>query len=530
MTGLAALLGGLGGVAIAFAILITLISLFQPFADLTFALVNLVAGVVLLGSALAMSADSLRETLQSGEARRAGKYGTSAILSTLLGIAILGMLGFLGERYNKRFDWSEQSVHTLTDQSQQVLTGLERDVRATAFFSDIESARPRVLLERYADVSERFVFDFADPNTRPDLVETYGIDEATLAAGVVHVAIGDESVQLTELTEEKLTNAIVSLTRTADKKVYFLTGHNERVIAGPDAEGKEGFKFAAEALRNENYRVETLLVAQTGDVPEDANALVIAGPTRPLPPEEVSAVQRYLDRGGAVMVLVDPRANTNLGEVLDGWGIELGEDIIVDLQLAFFQQYMSPFAGAYAAEHPITRKMGEQQDPTLFHLARSVQPREDAGGAFTTIVYTGEKSWAERDLDRLISDGKFQFGDDDLIGPVPVAVAGSPLPTEEVAVEAEAGRLVVIGDSDFATNEFVGRYGGNRDLFVNSVNWLLGDVEAISIRPNIARASRFTGSEEDVRAIQYLSLFVLPQTIAVLGVIAWWWRRKSPGR
>ena len=74
------------------------------------------------------------------------------------------------------------------------------------------------------------------------------------------------------------------------------------------------------------------------------------------------------------------------------------------------------------------------------------------------------------------------------------------------------------------------RYGGNRDLFVNSVNWLLGDVEAISVRPHQSRASRFVGSQEEVQAIQYLSIFVLPEAIAVLGVAAWWWRRKSPGR
>jgi len=207
----------------------------------------------------------------------------------------------------------------------------------------------------------------------------------------------------------------------------------------------------------------------------------------------------------------------------------------VDLQLAFFQQYMNPFAGAYSADHPITKKMGEQRDPTLFHLARSIETDDKGPGHFETIVYTGDKSWAERDLDRLVNEGKFQYGEEDQIGPVPVAVAGTvPAPGASDGGASEGkpteGRLVVIGDSDFATTEFLLRYGGNRDLFVNSVNWLLGDVESISIRPHQSRASRFTGSEADVRAIQYLSLFVLPEAIAVLGVIAWWSRRKAPGR
>ena len=90
-------------------------------------------------------------------------------------------------------------------------------------------------------------------------------------------------------------------------------------------------------------------------------------------------------------------------------------------------------------------------------------------------------------------------------------------------------RLVVFGDSDFAANQAIDAYR-NRDLFLNSVNWLLGDVEAISIRPNKARASRLTLSTEQLSQIRYLALFVLPQAIAIAGVLAWWSRRRAPGR
>ena len=100
---------------------------------------------------------------------------------------------------------------------------------------------------------------------------------------------------------------------------------------------------------------------------------------------------------------------------------------------------------------------------------------------------------------------------------------------DEGAKEKQEPRLVVIGDSDFATNQLIGEFR-NRDLFVNSVNWLLGDVEAITIRPGQARASRMQLSSEQFLQIRYLSLFVLPEAIAVLGVFAWWSRRRAPGR
>jgi len=91
--------------------------------------------------------------------------------------------------------------------------------------------------------------------------------------------------------------------------------------------------------------------------------------------------------------------------------------------------------------------------------------------------------------------------------------------------EAEP-RLVAFGDSDFATNELFDGFL-NRDLFLNSVAWLLGEVDHIAVRPNTARASRFQLSGEQFSLLRMLSLFVLPEAIAVLGVFAWWTRRNA---
>ena len=135
-----------------------------------------------------------------------------------------------------------------------------------------------------------------------------------------------------------------------------------------------------------------------------------------------------------------------------------------------------------------------------------------------------------------------ELGPDDLKGPVSVAVAAeldlsdgaapvaatpADAPKEEAKPAAKKARLVVFGDSDFASNELIEAYR-NRDLFLNTVNWLLGDVEAISIRPNKSRASRFQLSQEQFLGIRSLSLFVLPEVIGVLGVLAWWSRRRPP--
>jgi len=528
MTGLPALLAALGFVGVGFALLAFFVSILSGVIDtVDFGWIgaNLVIGAALLATSAALNFDALRERMSSGGARRAGKYGTSAIASALLGIAILGMLGFLSTRYTHRFDWSEAGIHTLSDQSRKVVAGLEQDVHALALVGPFEEPPLRELLDRYAYVSERFRVEYADPNERPGLLDQYGIAPDQLApTGLLRLEIGGESTLLTEIDENQVTGALVKLTRTGEKVVYFVQGHGERAVEGEAGAGREGFQRAAAALRNENYRVEPLVLAQEPDVPADADVVVLAGGDRPLYEGEAEALDRYLARGGALLALVDPRVSVGLPERVGAWGVELGDDIVVDRALALFGRALAPFAGRYDDEHPITRDLGDpRRDAVVFNEVRSVTA--PVGGGFDEVVFTGEASWAEGDVAGLDATQEAAFDDGDLPGPVPVMVAGTPRVAARDEGEAEP-RLVVVGDTHFASNELI-ESGRNRDLFVNAVNWLIGDVEAISIRPNTSRASRFQLSLTEFRTIRSLSLFVLPEAIAVLGVFTWW-RRRNP--
>lgn len=535
----ASLLGWLGALALLFALLSFLLQLFSGlgvlWSELYWSLGNLVVGLVLIGVALGTNLDALRERMHSGEARRAGKYGTSAILSTALIVALLVMLAFLSTRYHTRWDWTEASTHSLTSQTLQVLDGLERDVRVTALYAAVAAPPARALLDRYTFASERVKVEFVDPQGQPGRLRELGVDTDRLEGGLLHVAIGDESVSVSDLTEEALTNAIVKLTRREQKKVYLLSGHNEAPAEGEGAQEGGGFAFAVEALANENYRVEPLLLAAKGEVPDDADVVIAAGPTRPFHETERQALERYLERGGSLLVMLDPRAKTNLYEDLERWGVAVGDDVVVDRVQGLFGRPATPFADAYP-EHPITSAFPDaQSDPTVFHVARTVSAADGASAAFEPLVRTSAQSWAEHDLDQFFGEGRAELGADDQEGPVSLAVAGRVDLSAEAAGDAgeAAGsrevRLVVVGDSDFATNQLIGEFR-NRDFFVNAVNWLLGDVEAISVRPGQPRASRLQLTSEQFMQIRYLSLFVLPELIAALGVLAWWWRRRAPGR
>src|SRR5262249_30223413 len=139
--------------------------------------------------------------------------------------------------------------------------------------------------------------------------------------------------------------------------------------------------------------------------------------------------------------------------------------------------------------------------------------------------FTGEASWAERNLARLDSEGAAQMDADDLPGPVPVMVAGTPALPAAADGSAAKARLGGGGGTKLASNEVIDA-GRNPELVLNAANWLIGDVAAIAVRPNHTRASRFQLTEDQFHAIRSASLFVLPELIAVLGVFTWWSRRN----
>jgi ABC-type uncharacterized transport system involved in gliding motility auxiliary subunit len=521
---LGSLLGGLGLVAVGFGLLSALLALFQPVTDPTWIVGNLAVGVLLLSAALFVSFEGVRQRLRSGEARRVGKYGSNAVASTLLGIALLGMFGFLTSRHPLRFDWSEQKVNTLTEQTVGLLDRIDGDVVLQAFFQPSEIPHVSTLLDRYAHASEHVDLQFIDPNSAPLLIEELALDPEQLAKGLVRVEHGESGLVVASLDEASITNGILKLTSGSEKKIYFLSGHNERPISNVEnasAEGKESMGRAADALRNETYAVDSLTMLTRGEIPEDADAVIISGPTRTYFDHELDALRAYLARGGALLVMIDPRAQTNLYALLAEWGVRMNDDVVVDQVRSILNQATVPLATEYSQDHPITSQM---RQATLFPMVRSVEAIEGGAGDYEVIAVTSVESWAERDLDGWRETGRAMLDDGDLEGPVPIALAGQPS-VGGAGAEQVAPRLVVFGDSDFASNEFIEALA-NRDLFLNTVNWLIGDIEQIAVRPPLSRASRFQLEDDQFRVILYLSLFVLPEAIAIFGVIAWW-RRLS---
>ncbi|MGC8668388.1 MAG: GldG family protein [Chthonomonadales bacterium] len=467
-----------------------------------------------------------RRTVLVKSARARGvRFGTQTAVSAVLLAAILSGVNFVASRHNIRWDFTQEHLFTLSPQTRKVLHSLPVRVRLMAFFPSSRRAQAADLLRRYADESPLLQYQMIDPDEDPEAAKKYGV---TQYGSVVVEALGEASGRTRKpliveaestggrnltLSEEKLTNALVKVTRTGERVLYFLQGHGE---GDPDSTELNGYSRVKQALEDQGYTVKPLLLARVRKVPEDCAALIIAGPSQELLPAETAVVQGYLQRAGRLLVLVDPPPAASLATLLGKWAIR-----------PLAQQILDPSAGArmygarpemplvteYDARQPITRDF---RLPTIFPLVRPVVPMDQPGDASVLpLAQTSASSVAiARGGDRKAS-GVVRTRR----GPFVIAVTS----TRQTRDGREA-RVVAIGSSNFVSNSFFDK-AGNGDFFLNCVNWLAEQEALISIRPRTLQDHRVSLTDEQARWLRVWFVFVMPAGAIAAGAIVLWRRR-----
>jgi ABC-type uncharacterized transport system involved in gliding motility auxiliary subunit len=465
--------------------------------------------------------------------RRSTRHGASALILVLLVLGILVFVEAISARHSARFDLTAGKRFTLSEQTLKVLKNLEKRVRVTAFYQEAspEAEGTRGLLDQYAYASRKFSFEFVDPDRFPGKARRYKIT----AYGTLVLETDTREEKITLATEQELTNALLRVTRKGEKVIYFMTGHNEK---STEDYGKDGYTGVKKAIEDQNYVVRDLLLMRAEEVPADASVLIIAGPKKALFHEEISTLKRFIDQAGHVLILIDPETDTGLKGFLKSWGIEVGQDVIVDkLSRLFGADYLTPIVSRYAGYHPITENFNTA---SFFPLARSIRVAEDVPEYVqnTELAETGPSSWAETDL-VMLNKGEASFDrQKDTMGPIPVAVVstikhetkeakkgeglgGSEYEAEESDDKKDAprpARIVVFGDSDFAGNAYV-NLSGNRDLFMNALSWLAEEEDLIAIRPKKREGQPVVLSYTQGRVIFWASVVLLPGAVLVFGIV-----------
>ena len=456
--------------------------------------------------------------------RRGTRYGASAALLIVIALGVAVLANAVSLRYNARWDLTENKRHSLSPQTVKLLKGLKAPIEVIGFFrSDTPGKRTAEdLLKQYAQASDgKFTYRVEDPDRSPGLARRYGVE----TYGTLVMQSGEKSEKVLDAEEERLTNALVKVTRPGNPIVYFVKGHGERDISSSE---RTGMSQAKEQLEKANYTVKELELARTGKVPPDAAVVIVPGPRTDLLPPELTAIDDYLAQGGHVLVMADPLQADGLAKYVAKYGVTLGQDLVVEPspigrllgvgpEVPLVMQY---------EQHPITKDMAKVM--TGFPLTRSVSPAKTPpkGMSVTALAKTSADSWGETNLEGLRRGQPASRDDKDTPGPVPVllAVTIEPTPAPKAAGQAEAddskkpkGRLVVLGTSTFASNQALG-FQGNRDLFLNIVAWLAGQEDEIAVRPKDPRQNPIFATEAQKNAILWLSIVVLPGAVMVCGI------------
>jgi gliding motility-associatede transport system auxiliary component len=467
--------------------------------------------------------------------RKQTRLGTIALAGVLIVLGLLIAVNYLASRRNHRWDLTANQQFSLSPQTRQILEKLDSPVTVLVFDRPAEFDRFRDRLNEYQYTSKKVSVEYLDPDKQPVRANQNQVQ----AYGTVVFGYKGRTERVISSDEQALTNGLIKLITGSERKVYFLQGHGEKETG--DSE-REGYSAVASALGSENFKVEPLSLAQQQTVPADATVVVVAGPKTDLFPPEVSALRTYLSKGGKLLVMIDPpdKANsqpfTNLTALAKEWGIDVGNNVVVDVsgigRLIGTDEFMPVAAPPYPA-HPITDRF---KLITAYRLARSVAAATTppTGKSAQSFIQTSANSWAETDLAGLFTGKTAENNKDrDVQGPVSLgaavteeikdANAATPKKDGEESKKLEA-RVVVVGDSDFVTNSLLG-VQGNRDLFLNTLNWLSQQENLISIRPKDPDDRRITLTAGQQWWVKLLALLVLPAAIFGAGIFNWSRRR-----
>ncbi len=485
---------------------------------------------------------------------RSARAGTLSSVSVLLVLAILVGVNWIATRQHKRWDLTAARQFSISDQTRRVLDELEAPVNVKVFARDTDFQRFRDRLDAYTYVTDKLQVEYVDPDKQPALARQWEIQQY----GTIAVEHAGRIERITTSTEQDITNAIVRAVQGGETKIYFVQGHGERDPTSADE--RSGYNALAAALARDNFKVEKVVLAQQRDVPDDAAVLVVAGPQTDYLEPELDMLRRYLDRGGKLIMLLDPPEGANAAPLtgLVGlareWGIEVGTNVVVDVSGVGQLLGAGPSVPVVATypSHPITDNFGLI---TAFPLARSVTPVEGGVGGRTarSFAETSERSWGETDLAAVFGGTPVSRDDDagDLPGPISLAAAVSvdapnpPAGSTSDGAEGDASadgegegdgddedaetpkpqtRVVVFGDSDFVSNSMLGTQG-NLDLFLNAANWAAQQENLIAIRPRDPEDRRVTMTMDQQARVGYVSALIIPLTILGLGVVTWYRRR-----
>ncbi len=472
------------------------------------------------------------------EVKAVGKKRATVVRAnlTFVSLAMLGIvigLNYIVSSHPVRFDLTSNKIYTLSDQTRDVLKKLTQDVDVTLFTSSRRSSaeiqKAQQLLEEYAKGSNKFHFKVVDGDKNPSEAKRLNITEVNtvvfqsgdnrkdvLQRDYVTYALQGRQPMPKFQGEAAFTQALMTMTDTTHLAVYFTEGHGEKDLSNPQPDGYNNLKSL---LEKQNYDVKTVNLLTSGKIPDDAAVLAVLGPEKPFDASEEKLVSDYLQKGGKLVLFVDPTVKCGLDPLLKDYGVKLGDDIVVDPT-----SYAYPDIRALVPQysyHAIVEKLSDSHMASILPFMRSVQKIDPGikGVTQTVFLQTTDKGWG---ITNFKEKKPVYHPGLDTKGPVPLAIAcevASPGdPTKKT-------RLVVYGGSTFLANQTVEQYA-NPDLGVNTFSWATEQENKISIHPREDETRILNLTNVSVSLIFWVCVVIIPFGTLLVGGVLWWNRRS----
>lgn len=450
---------------------------------------------------------------------RQTRYTAYAGVYLLVVIAILAAANWLAQRHNKSFDTTGNKRYSLSDQTAKIVKGLKQDITITYFDETAAFQKARDLLDRYEGLgSSRLKIEYVDMLKKPQMARELGVR----MNGTILVRTGQRREEARAVSEEEVTSALIRVVKEGAKTVCFVTGFGERSL---EDGASESYSRAKEQLERNNYKTRTVSLIEKAEIPNDCAIVVSAGPRQEYPPPVVDVLKKFVEDGGHALFMLDPpmqserssiAPQTALGAVLTGWGVTPKRNIILSMGREILAG-LSPevaIASDYGT-HPIVRDM--RGGSTAFPLSQSLEVKPGEKSSAEKLGATATTSIAIANPKGVLTEQDLAKGEQ---GSHILAAAGV-YRTDKPNVQ---GRFVVTGTADFMANRSMS-FLGNRDLFLNIMNWLSSDEDLISIRPKEPEDRRIQLTRGQMTLIRTTSQFLIPLGIILMGVLVWWRRR-----
>ena len=440
-----------------------------------------------------------------------GRMGANAVLSSIFALGVLALLIYISDRHNASLDLTKTKRHTLSAQTQKVVRSINKEVNVVAFY-DVNSqdfSRVRDLLKRYEATNPKIKVRVVDPRIEPALARQYEVT----GTGVTVFEADGKKERVSFGSEKEFTGALIKVTRDKKPTVYFLQGHGERTY---DSFAGEGMGIIKSGLERLNYQIKELKLLIEKTVPKDSDVLVIAGSQRELFPQEKQAIKAYLDKGGRLLLMLEPDPAPSFNDWLDEWGLEAKPGMVVEPANNILGDAAAIFAFGFRF-HDITRPFQKAQaEAVLFVTARPLKRKTNtpSGVTLTELIETSASSWREEKL-----QGFIRKDPNEESGPFILAAA-----VEKSVTDKKKMRAIVLADSDFATNQFV-RNLLNGAFAANCIHWLAEEDVLIDIPPKDEPPQTLFLSRQQTVFTFVWSVIVLPLAILISGLIVWWTRR-----